>query len=483
MRTILAGIGGVFATLIGLVIVFIVGGKDQTEITASNPTPEVIAEREAPATRNNPMAPVTEEEAVRRSELHETLAKSEAATSMAVMAPSIVTEVREANPDDDLSVELFGELLNTPEPTAVKPEPEPEPEPEPVEKLVEVVQEPEEPPAPKYNPADFRERYKPDILRPESRFGTRNMEPAYSFDSGFLLDMEAVRQLVHDVGGFDVASTDADYWFEPFLVADGYGNQQGLTDPVVARPQYDFATGSVYPQGPSGYGAPLMSERSAARPAMTNVDQYGQAYTTSDEPNPYLAAQTGSIVLARSGDIVMAALRYGFNSDDVRGLPIYAQVSDFLPNGTAGPLHGASVRGQVAYSSYNAAIIFDTLTMPNGREHDISAIAVSVDSGRTGVAQKVNRHVLSRYGSLFLAGLIEGIGEVGLAQMDNSGDTIIINTGDGDASSDSDEYTTGEIVAGALAPIGRNMSSAASQGFNRLRPYRQMLVCRSHWSS
>lgn len=465
MRTILAGIGGVFATVIGLIIVFLVGGEDRNEVASASPDPDVIAERQAPATRNNPMAPVTNEEAARRSELHETLAQGEAATSLAVMAPSVVTEVRAASDDDALSRELFGDLPSTPEPTAVKPEPEPEPEPDEYEEFVETLPEPEPEPevGPKFNPAQYRDRFRTNVDRPSNSFGTQN----FQFDSGFLIDPETVRQLVGDADVFEIAEVQDDGWFEPFQVADGYGTGQGLTDPVVVRPQYDFNTGGIYPQGPTGYGAPRMNERSAARPAMTNVDQYGQPYTTSNEPNPYLAGQGGPIVLARSGDMVMAHLRYGFNSDDVRGLPIYAKISDFLPNGSVGPLNGAQVEGQIAYSNYNAAILFEKLIMPNGREHPISAIAVSVESGRTGVAQHVNRHIWSRYGSLFLAGMIEGIGEVGLAQLDNSGDTIIINTGDGTASGADDEYSTGEIVAGALAPIGRNMSSAAAQGFNR----------------
>ena len=232
------------------------------------------------------------------------------------------------------------------------------------------------------------------------------------------------------------------------------------------RPRYDFATGNVV----TGYGAPLPSERSAARPAMTNVDQFGQSYTTSDRPNPVLAARNGPIVLARSGDIIMAQLLYGFNSDDVRGLPIYAVISDFLPNGTVGPLNGARVQGQVAYSQNNAAIIFDSIVLENGREFDIGAIAVSVENGRTGVADRVNRHTLARFGSLFLAGIIQGVGEVAQIRLNSdngSGDTIIVNESGGTVNVEDDEPSDGEILAGALAPVGRQLTSAAARGFNR----------------
>jgi len=211
-----------------------------------------------------------------------------------------------------------------------------------------------------------------------------------------------------------------------------------------------------------------MDERSPARPAMTSVDQYGQPYTTSNQPNPYLAGRSGPLVMARGGDMIYATLLYGFNSDDVRGLPIYATLMDFLPNGERGPLHNARVQGQVAYSGHNAAIIFNHLVLPSGREFDISAIAVGRDA-RTGVAEKVDYHTLQRYGSLFLAGIISGIGEVAQYRLRDrdQGNTIIIG-GEGDIHvGRRGEPTDGEVIAGALAPVGRNLSSAAQQGFNR----------------
>jgi hypothetical protein len=480
MRTILAGIAGVFIAIIGVIVFLLVGNEDRNAIAAETPSPEVIAERQAPATRANPMTPVTEDEAARRAELHERIAGPAARMDEAVMAPPVVTEVRAATEDDPLAREIFGTFFATPEPVLAEPapelpqrDPEPEPEPEP-----EPVQEAEAPPVRVLNPADFRDRFRTDTTRPASRFGVRDLEPGIEgpldFDSGSLIAPDALRLLIGDMQtGYLTAfgrSPDDD-WFAPFQVADGYGNT-GLTDPIV-RPQYDFPLGYALPAGDvTGYGAPRPDERSAARPALTGVDIYGQPYTTGDQPNPYLAAQSGPIVLARSGDILMARLLYGFNSDDVRGLPIYAVISDYLPNGTVGPLDGARIQGQVAYSSHNAAIIFDTLVLANGREFPFSAIAVSADNGRPGVADRVNRHTLARYGSLFLAGIIQGVGEVAQVRLGNDGNdqpVIIINEGDGTVNVDgrSDEPSDGEILAGALAPVGRNLSTAAARGFNR----------------
>lgn len=472
MKAIIAGIAGVFVAIFGVIGFLVFGGQDRAALTSEPPAPEVIAERQAPATRADPMTPVTTDEATRRSKLHERIAVPASGLSAAVMAPSVVTEIRDGNADDPLAVELFGDVFTPepevpPEPEVVEAEPEPEPEAEP-----EVV-EAEEPAPPAFDPSQFRDRFRVDTKRPATNYGVRNFEPgiARPTESGLLLGPDALRQILGDEAYFEMAGFGEDEadWFEPFQIADGYGygNQQGLTDPIV-RPTYDF--GRVQ----QGYGAPLPSERSAARPAMTNVDIYGNSYTTSDAPNPYLAAQNGPVVLARSGDILTARLLYGFNSDDVRGLPIYAVINDYLPNGSIGPLEGARIQGQVAYSQRNAAIIFETLVMPNGREFDITAIAVSLDSdGRPGVAADVDYHTVARYGSVFLAGIIQGIGEVAqIRLLDNSNDQpiIIINEGDGTVNLDgteNSEPTDGEILAGALAPVGRQLSSAAAQGFSR----------------
>jgi hypothetical protein len=484
MRAILAGIAGTFVAVIGIIIFFLLGQTNQQALDAAAPPPDVLAERAAPASRSDPMTPVTEEEAERRSELHERLAAPEAERLAAVMAPSVITEVRDGTLDDPLSVELFGDLGLTTTPEAVRAEPEPEPLPEPEPVLAEPEPEPE-PEQPRWNAGDFRDRYRIVSEKPGHAYGVRNFEvPVEAGLEGreegawllgpSLLDApfatnEADRAALRVALGLDrwketsIWSRSDDRFGEPIFVVDGYGNPSSLTDPIV-RPQFDWPAAG-------GYGAPTMEERSAARPPMIGTDANGAPYTTSDAPNPYLAAQGGALVLARNGDLLFAQLTYGFNSDDVRGLPIYATITDYLPNGTIGPLNGARVHGQIAYSSKNAAIIFDTLVLQNGREFPISAIAVSNDGG-TGVADRVNRHTLARYGSLFLAGIIQGIGEVAqirLAPPDNSGSVVIINDGGGtvNVNDNNDEPTDEEIIAGALAPVGRNLTSAAAAGFNR----------------
>jgi hypothetical protein len=396
----------------------------------------------------------------------------------------VVTEIRAATGEDDLALEIFGDVFPaTPEPARAddKLAPEPEPEPEPA---AAAVPEPEaraapepEPVARRLDPAAYRDRLGTDSTRHRSRFGVRVLGeglqgPTEEAPTGAAdidhstLGTDAQGASLDDLQDpavtHGLASPD-EGWFEPFEVAGGL--DETMFEPPV-RPQY------APPQGTTGYAAPLPEERSAARPALVGTDLHGNPYTTGDQPNPALAARAGTLILARSGDLLPAVLLYGFNSDDVRGLPIYGVIQDHLPSGRRGPLHGARIQGQVAYSSNNAAVIFDTLLLANGREFPIDAIAVSLVDGQTGVAAEVDRHRLARYGSLFLSGIIQGVGEVGLARLredDDDQPIIVINEGDGSVvvERDRNEIDEGELLAGALAPVGRNLSAATAQGFDR----------------
>ena len=73
MRTILAAMTGVFIAILAVILLFVLGREDRTTLAAALPEPEVMAERQAPATDADPMTPVTVPEAERRATLHERL--------------------------------------------------------------------------------------------------------------------------------------------------------------------------------------------------------------------------------------------------------------------------------------------------------------------------------------------------------------------------------------------------------------------------
>lgn len=436
----------------------------QAEVAVS-----AMADRTAPSANNNPMEPVVIEEAERRTSLHVRVGEEQVANEgnqVGYIAPPVVTEIRSATGEDALTQKLFGgDFIITPparvtepepEPVVAVVEPEPKPEPEP-EAVVEIKAEPT-------ISQDWMEYYRNRRNQPAEnllrRFDIKSLEApsvmpmeqgSLSFGD-YMSDPDFLRR-AH-------ARNDAlDSKYYSIMVADG-PNSNIIYEPVV-RPQYAPTT--------QPYSAPILSERSAARPPMVAVGPNGQVFTTSQQPNPYARANAGPIVLARSGDLLYASLLYGFDNTDVRGLPIYAVITDYLPNGTLGPLNGAKIQGQVRYTREDASIVFNQAILPNGLEIQINAVAVSSKDGRTGVAQNVNRHTISRYGSLFLAGIISGIGEVAQFRLrDQGGDTTIINTGGGTVTSTGrHEPTDGEIIAGAVAPIGKSLSSIARDNFNR----------------
>lgn len=245
-------------------------------------------------------------------------------------------------------------------------------------------------------------------------------------------------------------------------LSDGLGGQ-GLTDPKVFPPP--VVVQQSQPVGVTNYSRTLPEEASPARPVHV-VSEPGASYAVNGLPG-VLSAQAPNATVVPFGELKPASLLYGFNSDNPVGLPIFAQMWDILPNGRPGPLHQAVLRGGVEYSDFNASIVFSTARLQDGREIAIEAIAVSGDSGNTGVAGKVDRHNFERYGSLFLAGLIQGVGEVGLTRLANDGESTTVIVGGGNNVTNDNEPSNGEILAGALRPVGENLSRAAEQGFDR----------------
>ncbi|WP_299592568.1 TrbI/VirB10 family protein [uncultured Tateyamaria sp.] len=203
--------------------------------------------------------------------------------------------------------------------------------------------------------------------------------------------------------------------------------------------------------------------------AQTALDGNSSLYDTSRNAQGF-----GSQTLLVPGDQRYATLVYGFNSDDAAQLPVFAQLHDYGADSSAF-LNGARVRGTLRLAAESAVMEFDTLILQDGRTVPISAMGISADQLRVGVFDKVDRHVFERYSSLFVSGLIKGIGDVGNRVVDNrfggNGDRNVIIIGDGTTNDNSrDRFTDDDwavIGMGALSPIGDAMASNAARGFNR----------------
>jgi outer membrane biosynthesis protein TonB len=120
----LVGVVAVLAIAIGVSL-----ASRQSPASVQQVDAKVMADRSAPSSRNNPMVPVVQDEASRRSTLHNRLSE-EMATASATgtgtyVAPPVITEVRNSTGDDALTRAIFEDRAE------VKPEPEPKPEPKP----------------------------------------------------------------------------------------------------------------------------------------------------------------------------------------------------------------------------------------------------------------------------------------------------------------------------------------------------------------
>lgn len=173
-------------------------------------------------------------------------------------------------------------------------------------------------------------------------------------------------------------------------------------------------------------------------------------------------------LVARTGDVIYGVLDRGFNSDDPQA-PLIVTLHDFLTDGSQGPLTGARVVGVLTYSQEQAAVQFTRLVMVDGREIPISAIAVSENDARTGIAADVDRHILMRYGSLFASSLIQGVGMAGQQLTSLASNSYIVDpyTGLIASSPNTDWKRVGaQAAAASLMPVGQALASAAARNFN-----------------
>ena len=167
--------------------------------------------------------------------------------------------------------------------------------------------------------------------------------------------------------------------------------------------------------------------------------------------------------VARAGDVAYAVLDRGFDSDDP-GAPIFATIVDLDERQQPGPLNGIRLMGQIAYSQTQASIRFTTMILQDGRQGPMQAIAITVDQARTGVAEDVDNHVLERYGGLVVAGLLQGVGQVGQQLTQLNTQTVLGNGFAVQSGRNIDWITAG---MGAALPVGQAMTSAAARSFSR----------------
>lgn len=204
------------------------------------------------------------------------------------------------------------------------------------------------------------------------------------------------------------------------------------------------------------FKAPSSPPKAEARPAVRTA----RDGSTAAQPPPYV-----DVLAAKPGDIFYSRISVGFNSDDPSGLAVFTTIHDERPDGTYGPLHGARLMGSVVYAPDQAAVPMQRLILADGREAATKAMAVTLDEVRSGVAEKVDYHTLSRWSGLLASGLIQGAGQAGQLLLSNNR-SVFLSPG-GYSSVGRPGIDWGQVGLATLAPLGQNLSSVAAQNFNR----------------
>ncbi len=218
------------------------------------------------------------------------------------------------------------------------------------------------------------------------------------------------------------------------------------------------------------YAKPALPPREERRNGRDGGGDQGaqQAQKTKElEPGEVKRDRYGNAekyVIARAGDTVYATLDRAFNSDDP-GAPIFATIHDVDEVGIQGPLDGVRMIGTIHYSSSQGAIQFDKGYLADGRPLEVKGLAVSEDTARTGIAKNVDNHELQRYGTLLLATLVQGVGQVGQVLTQNNQQAMVDpNTG---LLTSTQKFNPYEAAAGALLPAGQALTAVAAQQFNK----------------
>ena len=463
MRVIMAFSAAIILSICAVVGMRWVGGMGPDQYRGGDSAVELASR--APDVFVDPMEDVGSSEAGRRSSLHAAAAAEvmEASARMGdapgFVAAPVIEETFEGGGDNDpFKEEMFRA--------------ETDPEPAPVVEVAAVEQEPavepELEPAAEPEPAPVRIVANPralDLVRQGYRQGRAG--------NGMVMDgIEESLDGIETPGG----TTTILRYETPDLDQQSSLDLDALIGPRGAREMR--ATLSRIEAPDDGWFASYEVAQLEMDAVNSVSDFIDQRFNGPDNTAAFPLRRTADgLQVAKPGDFFFATLDFGFNSDDPGGLPIFGTITDQRGDGTIGPLDGARIQGSVQYSETQAAIQFNRVITERGEIFAASAIAVDGAAARTGVAGRLDRHRVERFGALFLAGLIQGFSRVGTAIVrgETQAQTVVVVPPD-DASGDSTlqiepevdvDLASSEAIASAFEPVGDALAADAATGFNR----------------
>lgn len=161
---------------------------------------------------------------------------------------------------------------------------------------------------------------------------------------------------------------------------------------------------------------------------------------------------TGPTRTIKAGSVMFAILNTPINSDQ-KNARILATV-------VQGPLRGSKLMGTFTRQDDRVILKFDRLSVPYAeKSQTIDAYAIDADTARTALASRVNHHYMLRYGSLFAASFMEGLGKT-IRQ--SGSQTTVSQAG---ITQTFPDLGAGEKALGALGTVGQRYAQNMKKNF------------------
>ncbi len=369
------------------------------------------------ARSNDPMAPVSTDDAQRRAVLNGQTAKAAAANGKGYIAPPVVSD-RGLDPGQGAAQAASGPAVGS---SVLNRLPEP--------RTVSVATPPPQPvaPAPAPNP-----QVGGNGGQQTAQAQSGGPPPSGQQQGSAGLDPDVKKAIIEQLKGV------MDQSKEP--------RRAGFITVYASDPR----------QGPQGQGqAGLPTQGGQGGGSIQQAiaaGQQGQSAPTKQGP-PKEAFLT-------AGDGCYAETDNAINSDDT--LIVLATIHGCVTRGGVS-LDNGKLIGKLEKAQEQVRVSFNKLTIPSRKTGSIpiSAIAVTEDEMRSGVGKDVDKHTFSRYFSLGISSLLSGYGK---AAQQVSGTTVI--TG-GSTTVTTAPLTAQQRTEIALGEVGTAFAGEIKRGFNQ----------------
>lgn len=180
----------------------------------------------------------------------------------------------------------------------------------------------------------------------------------------------------------------------------------------------------------------------------------GEAVAGSQGPQAQTAGASSSAVTGdvyKAGSILFAVLDTGVNSD-MHNSPVMATI-------VSGPLKGSKVLGNFTFNreAKNVLLQFTVLSAPQLKNSiGMNAVAIDPNTAQTALASNVDNHYLLRYGGLFAASFVSGLGQA--AQQ--SAQSVTINSSNGETIQLNGNINTQKSILMGLGDVGTEFANA-----------------------